>query len=75
MLERLKRIILRLRSSGGWLPPPTRPPEGPDIGVREPRGRRPSAGSAAVAVVEPDEPRTTIVAGHPQRSPGPSGSR
>lgn len=61
MLERLKRIISRLRSSGADLPP-TSPPENPDIGVWQPKwGRRPG-GSAAVAVAEPDEPGAPVAA-------------
>jgi hypothetical protein len=73
VLEYLKRIIARLRSSGVPFPPmgppapfpPMGPPEDPyDIGVRQPnRGRRPG-GSAAVALFEPDEDTTaTATAG------------
>jgi hypothetical protein len=55
VIEYLKRIIRRFRSSGVVFPPSTNPPENPDAGVREPRwGRRPSGGTA-VAVAEPDE--------------------
>jgi hypothetical protein len=59
MLEHLKRIIARLRSSGTWLPPPGSLPEDPDIGVREPKWRRPSGGSTAVAVPEPNADEAT----------------
>jgi hypothetical protein len=62
MIEHLKRIIARLRSSGTWLPPPGSLPEDPDIGVREPRWRRPSGGTTAVAVAEPEDTRVTTLA-------------
>jgi hypothetical protein len=65
MLEHLRRIVARLRSFGARFPPPAGPPEDPDISVREPRWRRPSGGHTAVAVVEPQEPHTTMaVAAH-----------
>lgn len=60
MLEHLKRIIARLRSSGAA--PPASPPENPDVGVRQPRrGPRPG-GRTAVAVAEPDEHGPAIAA-------------
>lgn len=62
MIEYLKRIISRFRSSGVVVPPSTNPPENPDAGVREPRwGRRPGGGTA-VAVAEPDDQSPTTVA-------------
>ena len=61
MIEHLKRIISRLRSSGTWLPP-LGPPEDPAIGVREPKWRRPPGNSAAVAVAEPEDHREGIEA-------------
>ena len=75
MIEHLKRIISRLRSSGTWslldlqqihprkqLFPPLSPPEDPAIGVREPKWRRPTGNSAAVAVAEPEDHREGIEA-------------
>jgi hypothetical protein len=59
MFEHLKRLAARLRSSPTWWPPPPLPPADPDIGVREPKWRRPSSGSAAVAVAEPDDQSQT----------------
>jgi hypothetical protein len=54
MLEHLQRIIARLRDLGFFLP--TRPPENPDVGVRQPRSGRRPGGTTAAAVAEPDEP-------------------
>ena len=56
MLEYLKQIAARLLSSPNG-PPWTNPPESPDIGVRQPRVWRPSGGTAAIALDEPDDPR------------------
>ena len=66
MIEHLKRIIARLRSSGAWPPPPGSLPENPDLGVREPKWRRPSGGSTAVAVVEPAPNETTSLTATPR---------
>jgi hypothetical protein len=60
MIERLKRIVARLRSSGTWLSPPASPPEDPEIAVPEPKWRRPSGGITAAAVAEPDDQLATI---------------
>jgi hypothetical protein len=61
MIEHLKRLIARIRSSNTWLRPPGGPAD-PEIGVREPRWRRPSSGSTAVAVAEPDDQRHSVAA-------------
>jgi hypothetical protein len=59
VLEHLKRLIARLRSSGGPFPP-LPPLDDPDVGVRQPRWLRPSSGSTAVAVAEPDGEEFTV---------------
>ena len=58
MLGFFKRMFSRLFGSAAPGGPPTMPPESPDAGVREPRGRRRPGGSSAVALAEPDEHRT-----------------
>lgn len=62
MIEHLKRIISRLRASGDWLPPPSSPPEDPEIGVRQPNWRRPPGGSAAIAIAEPEDQTASVAA-------------
>lgn len=64
MLDRLKRIILRLRGPSGGLPPFS-PPADPDTGVRQPAWRRRPGGGGVVAVAEPDDegPSVAAVAG------------
>jgi hypothetical protein len=61
VLEYLKRIIARLRSSGTAFPP-TMPPDDPDAGVRQPRWERRPGGSSSAAVEEPDEQRPLVEA-------------
>ena len=67
MLEHLKRIASRLRSTVIRHSPES-PPEDPDIAVREPVWRRPSGSSAAAAVEEPEDQPTTMVAAGTQLS-------
>ena len=69
VLDYLKRLVRLVRSDTSRFPPPWSPPEDPDSRVREPRGRRPSGGSASIALAEPDDdaPLTLAVGRrHPQ---------
>jgi hypothetical protein len=74
----LKRLIQRLLSYWAAKPQPVepfspgshsggrgprQPPRDPDSRVREPKPRRPSGNSAAVAVEEPDERETVTAVG------------
>ena len=68
MLSSLKALAARLRwRSFDGLPPTL--PEDPYVGVREPRKRGPGGKSAAVALDEPEEPRTVQAYG-PDRNRG-----
>ena len=61
MLAYLRHLVARLRRPGSWPLPPIDPPEGPDVGVREPVWRRPSGGASSVAVAEPENGRRESV--------------
>jgi hypothetical protein len=52
MWQSIKRALRQLRV---WLSEPPAPSPDPEAGVREPRPRRPSGRTTAVAVAEPDE--------------------
>jgi hypothetical protein len=67
MIEHLRRLIARFRASGEWPPLPPDPPEDPHVGVREPKWRRPSGDSAAVAVAEPEDERPPTLVAHSPR--------
>jgi hypothetical protein len=60
MLEHLKRLVARLRTWDDL--PPMSPPDGPDTGVRHPRGTPRSGGRLAAAVDEPDDDRAAVEA-------------
>jgi len=59
VLDYFRQLIARFRSHGF---PPLWPPTDPPVGVRHPARRRGPNGRAAVALDEPDDDRSAILA-------------